>query len=87
MGMTSSVVRVEILTNSVYPVFQELIKQVARGKVSYVDDTGARIFDEKKKLQREGNKRTGLYTTGILSKSGDKTIKLFFTGNRHAEEN
>ena len=79
--------RVEILTNSVYPVFQELIKQAARGEVSYVDDTGARILDEKKKLQREGNKRTGLYTTGIVSKSGDKTIKLFFTGNRHAGEN
>ena len=79
--------RVEALSNSVYPIYQELIKQAARSEVSYVDDTGARILDEKKRLKVEGANRTGLYTTGVVSKSGDKTIKIFFTGNRHAGEN
>ena len=37
--------------------------------------------------RNEDPERTGVYTTGIVSKAGDHEIVLFFTGLRHAGEN
>ena len=48
------------------------------------DDTGMRIL----RLAREpGDKRTGTFTSGIVSMVGAWTIALFFTGWKHAGEN
>ncbi len=48
------------------------------------DDTGMRIL----RLTREpGDKRTGTFTSGIVSTGGAWTIALFFTGWKHAGEN
>lgn len=79
--------RVEHLANSLRPVYHQLIKEAALGKLAFIDDTTNRILDLKKKLKEEGGKRTGIYTTGVVSKIKEKTINLFFTGNRHAGEN
>lgn len=79
--------RVENLASSCRPVYQHLIKFAANGNLSYIDDTPNRILDLKKKLIRENSQRTGIYTTGVISRVGDKIINLFFTGNRHAGEN
>lgn len=47
------------------------------------DDTGMRILH----LAREpGDKRTGTFTSGIVSIVGARTIALFFTGSKHAGE-
>ena len=47
------------------------------------DDTG-RILH----LAREpGDKRTGTFTSGIVSIVGARRIALFFTGSKHAGEN
>jgi transposase len=66
------------------PVLEELIRQAAQGSVMYNDDTGMRIL----RLTREpGDKRTGTFTSGIVSVAGAWTIALFFTGWKHAGEN
>jgi transposase len=67
-----------------WPVLQELIRQAAQGGVMHNDDTGMRIL----RLAREpGDKRTGTFTSGIVSVMGAWTIALFFTGGKHAGEN
>ncbi len=63
---------------------EELIRQAAQGSVLHNDDTGMRIL----RLTREpGDKRTGTFTSGIVSMVGAWTIALFFTGWKHAGEN
>ena len=65
-------------------VWDELIRQAAQGSVVHNDDTGMRIL----RLVREpGNKRTGTFTTGIVSVVGVWRIALYFTGWKHAGEN
>jgi hypothetical protein len=46
-----------------------------------------RVVKLKKQLLAEGAERTGIFSTGILSKVGGHEIALFFTGNKHAGEN
>jgi transposase len=66
------------------PVLEELIRQAAQGGVMHNDDTGMRIL----RLVREpGDKRTGTFTSGIVSIVGARRIALFFTGSKHAGEN
>jgi transposase len=66
------------------PALEELIRQAAQGGVMHNDDTGMRILH----LAREpGDKRTGTFTSGIVSIVGARTIALFFTGSKHAGEN
>jgi transposase len=66
------------------PVLQELIRQAAQGRVLHNDDTSMRILY----LAREpGDKRTGIFTSGIVSLVGSWRIALFFTGPKHAGEN
>ncbi len=63
---------------------EELIRQAAQGSVMHNDDTGMRIL----RLTREpGDKRTGTFTSGIVSLVGAWTVALFFTGWKHAGEN
>ena len=62
----------------------ELIRQAAEGSVMHNDDTVMRIL----RLARElGDKRTGTFTSGIVSMVGAWTVALFFTGWKHAGEN
>jgi transposase len=62
----------------------ELIRQAAQGEVVHNDDTGMRVL----KLERPpGDQRTGVFTSGVVSVSGDHRIALYFTGRQHAGEN
>jgi len=66
------------------PAHQELIQQAAQGEIFHNDDTGAKIL----KLERpKEDKRTGIFTSGIVSLRGSDKIALFFTGRQHAGEN
>jgi transposase len=66
------------------PALDELIRQAAQGGVIHNDDTSMRILQ----LKREpSDKRTGIFTSGIVSLVGAWTIALFFTGPKHAGEN
>jgi transposase len=65
-------------------MWEELIRQAAQGSVMHNDDTGMRIL----RLVREpGDKRTGTFTSGIVSIVGVGRIALYFTGPKHAGEN
>ena len=80
--------QVEEGANKVYPAFDELMRQAAQGEILYNDDTTNRVLDliKENKTKAEGE-RTGIFTTGIISTSGDRKIAIFHTGRRHAGEN
>ena len=66
------------------PAFDHLIWQAAQGEVLHNDDTSMRILQ----LAREpSDKRTGIFTSGIVSLWKHHKIALFFTGRQHAGEN
>ena len=66
------------------PALHHLIWQAAQGEVFHNDDTGMRIL----RLAREpSDKRTGTFTSGIVSLWQGRRIALFFTGRQHAGEN
>jgi|MudIll2142460700_1097286.scaffolds.fasta_scaffold13540_3 hypothetical protein len=71
-------------------IFHELIRQAAQGEVVHNDDTtmkllafGTSPFPE----DEPSAERTGVYTTGIVARSGAHDIALYFTGHQHAGEN
>ena len=66
------------------PIYGELVRQAAQGKVLHNDDTPMRILN-KIGLDREGRK--AIQTTAILSDLGTNRIALFLTGQNHAGEN
>ena len=66
------------------PARDELIRRAAQGEVLHKDDTGMRVM----KLKRpEGDERTGVFTSGIVSTGQGWKIALYFTGREHAGEN
>jgi hypothetical protein len=69
----------------IWVAWEELIGQAAQGEVMHNDDTGMRIL----RLPREPAmaERTGVFTSGIVSKLGEHTIALYFSGAEHAGEN
>ncbi len=79
------------------PVLDELIRQAAQGQVFYNDDTGMKILSlarasprrtEEEKASSSSKERTGLFTSGIVSRTREGwRIALFFTGRNHAGEN
>ena len=84
------------------PVYDELIRQAAQGEVLHNDDTTMKILELMGKRARakvlaeaedapehakDVPKRTGVFTSGIVSTNAGRTIALFFTGRRHAGEN
>lgn len=84
----------EELANDLNPIFKALVRLAgAKGELYYADDTTGRVIQLKKKLDATGAKRTGIFTTGIITETyadGDepsRQIALFFTGNQHAGEN
>jgi transposase len=63
---------------------EELIRQAAQGRVMHNEDTSMRIL---RLIREPDDKRTGTFTSGIVSLVGPWTIALFFTGRQHAGEN
>ena len=63
---------------------EELIRQAAQGRVLHNDDTSMRIL---RLIREPGDKRTGTFTSGIVSLVDAWTVALFFTGSKHAGEN
>lgn len=74
-------------------MYDELIRQAAQGDIVHNDDTVVKILEHMKEnnnmeQQDPGRKRrTGMFTTGILSIQGNRKIALFHTGRKHAGEN
>ncbi|MCP4594405.1 MAG: transposase, partial [bacterium] len=84
------------------PAYHELIRQAAQGEVLYNDDTTVKILefmgkrakqaalaqrDTEDSGRKNASKRSGLFTSGIVSTSAGRRIALFFSGRQHAGEN
>jgi transposase len=74
--------------------YEELIREAAQGEVLYNDDTTVKILEHMGKRalaqpedEDSSSKRTGLFTSGIVSTSEGRRIALFFSGRKHAGEN
>jgi transposase len=75
------------------PVSDELLRQAAQGELFHNDDTSVRIL----KLERpEGDERTGVFTSAVLSlvreEAGaagvtERWMALYYSGREHAGEN
>ena len=75
---------VEEAAEIIKPALEELIRQAAQGEVLHNDDTSMRIL----RLAREpSDKRTGVFTSGIVATQQGQKIALYFTGRQHAGEN
>ena len=74
------------------PVFDALIDMAAQGEVLHNDDTPMKILELMAENQTSEHadrapNRKGLFTSGVISKCGERLIALFFTGRHHAGEN
>ena len=73
-------------------VYEELINTAAQGSLVHNDDTTMWVQELAKEIADSGaeekkDKRTGIFTTGIVAITGEHQIALFFTGRKHAGEN
>ncbi len=74
------------------PLYHAILEEAAQGEVLHNDDTPMKILELMAENQtpaslKNSSKRTGLFTSGIISKSGGHLMALFFTGRQHAGEN
>lgn len=71
------------------PAYEELLRQAAQAEVLQNDDTPMKILAHLKEndARKERGERTGTFTTGIVARTGDRRMTLFFTGRKHAGEN
>lgn len=88
--------QVEALANGVYPVFEHLLVLAAQGQIMYQDDTSARLLSviratrqaqASPELVLEDERRSGMYTTGLVVEVGERRLCLYFTSTAHAGDN
>ena len=84
---------VERKAKAVSPLYDELIRLAAQGEVLHNDDTTMKVLQLMKDIEAErkedpgGKGRTGIFTTGVLSRVEGHLIALYYTGRQHAGEN
>ncbi len=79
---------IEQTADCVYPVFYYLEYLAAQGRAIFIDDTGVKIISVILEIKDNPSlKRTGTFTTGIISKVGEHKIYLFYSSKGHAGEN
>ncbi len=83
----------ELVERAAQPItaaHEELIRQAAQGEVVHNDDTTMKLLECEPLAftqDKDTDTRTGVYTSGIVSRCEDRQIALFFTGRKHAGEN
>lgn len=78
---------VERTADKIHPVYSELVRQAAQGQIIHHDDTTMKILANLKQSEPKEDSRKGCFTTGVLSRIGQRRTALFFTGPKHAGEN
>jgi len=90
--------QIERVADSGYVVFAHLEALAAQGELIYQDDTAVRVLSliaenhqaqahaEAQGLSRSKD-RTGMYTTALVVRVGERTICLYYSGRAHAGEN
>jgi transposase len=90
--------QIERVADCGYVVFAHLERLAAQGELIYQDDTRVRILslmEENQQAQAQAQAmgfvqsadRTGMYTTALVVKVGERTIYLYYCGRAHAGEN
>jgi hypothetical protein len=90
--------QIEKVGDCSYVVFEYLETLAAGGEVIYQDDTSVRILslmaeNRQRHAQAEAlgllrsKERTGMFTTALVVKVGERTICLYYSGRAHAGEN
>ena len=81
--------KTEAAADLIHPVFPELIYQAAQGRLFHVDDSPMKVLSlMQENKDRTKGERTGIFTTGVISRiDDDKQVALFYTGRNHAGEN
>jgi transposase len=90
--------QIERVADSGYVVFTHLERLAAQGELIYQDDTPVRILsllEENQQAQTQAEAlglwrsegRTGMYTTALVVRYGERTLCLYYSGRAHAGEN
>jgi hypothetical protein len=81
--------RCKAVAEALYPIYQEMRRQAADGKIFYGDDTPARILElMKENKEKEPGERVGMQTSGIVVQTKEGAwIALYMSGRKHAGEN
>jgi hypothetical protein len=90
--------QIERVADCGYVVLTHLERLAAQGELIYQDDTRVRILsliEENQQAQAHAkamglsrsSDRTGMYTTALVVKVGERTICLYYCGRAHAGEN
>jgi transposase len=90
--------QIEKVGDCCYVVFEYLEFLAAQGELIHQDDTSVRIVTLIKENQAihaqaaaqglsRPKERTGMFTTALVVKVGERTICLYYSGRRHAGEN
>ena len=90
--------QIERVADCCYVVFQHLEGLAAQGELIHQDDTSVRIvtlIKENQQIRAQAaaqgfsrpQERTGMFTTALVVKWGERTICLYYSGRSHAGEN
>jgi transposase len=90
--------QIEQVADCCYMVFVHLETLAAQGELIYQDDTSVRIlslFKENQQIRAEAlaqglsraKERTGMFTTALVVRVGERLICLYYSGRAHAGEN
>jgi hypothetical protein len=90
--------QIELVADCSYVVFAYLERLAAQGELIHQDDTSVRILslmEENLQLYAQADalglarptERTGMFTTALVVKVGERTIYLYYSGRSHAGEN
>lgn len=79
--------QIERVADCGYRVFAHLERLAAQGELIHQDDTSVRILAFLKENQAAAVERTGMYTTVLMVKVGERMICLYYSGRAHAGEN
>jgi transposase len=90
--------QIEKVGDCSYVVFEHLEALAAQGELIHQDDTSVRILalmDENRTIHAQAEarglsrptERTGMFTTALVVRVGERTICLYYSGRSHAGEN
>jgi len=90
--------QIELVADCSYRVFAVLERLAAQGELIHQDDTSVRILalmDDNRTMRAQAEarglarptERTGMFTTALVVKVGERTICLYYSGRLHAGEN
>ncbi len=77
----------------VEPAYEQLVREAAQGEVLHNDDTPMKVLElmgkraKQEAFEDKSTQRSGIFTSGIVSRCEGRRMALFFTGPKHAGEN